>query len=196
MSSMTPTLRVVPPPKRQPVIENQVLGTLVFIVTEIMLFAGMISGLAIIKANHLGPWPPADQPRLPIEATAFNSLVLLASGFALFQAWRAYKQKPALARKPFLIAIGLGSFFVLFQGWEWVQLIGEGLTLTSSTLGGFFYLIVGCHALHAVVAIGILIAFYRRLQRLELSRGSFLGAQMFWYFVVGLWPILYLQVYL
>ena len=72
-----------------------------------------------------------------IEATAFNSLVLLASGFALFQAWRAYKQKPALAQKPFLAAIGLGSFFVLFQGWEWATMLAQGLTLTSSTLGSF-----------------------------------------------------------
>ena len=196
MSSMNPPLHVVPPPKREPVIEDAVLGTLVFIVTEIMLFAGLISGLVIVKANHLGPWPPPDQPRLPIEATAFNSLVLLASGFALYQAWRAYKRKPLEARKPFLLAIGLGTFFVLFQGWEWVQLIGQGLTLTSSTLGNFFFLIVGMHALHAAVALIVLAVFYRRLARLELQRGSFLGAQMFWYFVVGMWPILYVQVYL
>ncbi len=196
MSSMAPTLHVVPPPTRQPVIESQVIGTLVFIVTEIMTFAGLISGLVIVKANHLGPWPPPDQPRLPIEATGFNTLVLLASGVALFQAWRAFKRKPLDAKKPFALAIGLGLFFVVFQGFEWVRLIGEGLTLTSGALGAFFYLIVGAHALHAVVAIVLLCVFYRRLTRLELKPGTFLGAQMFWYFVVGLWPILYVQVYL
>jgi len=200
MSSMNPgmprNLHVVPSPKRQPVIENQVLGTLVFIVTEIMTFAGLISGLVIVKANHLGPWPPPDQPRLPIEATAFNTLVLLASGVALYQAWRAYKRQPALARRPLALAIGLGLFFVIFQGFEWVQLIGQGLTMTSSTLGAFFFLIVGAHAAHAVVAIVLLGLCYRRLTRLELEPGTFLGVQMFWYFVVGLWPILYVQVYL
>lgn len=196
MSSMTPSLRVVPPPRRQPVIESQVLGTLVFIVTEIMTFAGLISGLVIVKANNLGPWPPPDQPRLPIEATAFNTLMLLASGVALYRAWRAYKRKPLDARRPFALAIGLGSFFVFFQGIEWVRLIGEGLTMTSGALGAFFYLIVGAHALHAVAAIVLLCIFYRRLTRLELQPGTFLAAQMFWYFVVGLWPILYVQVYL
>ena len=44
-------------------------------------------------------------------------------------------------------------FFVVFQGFEWVRLIGEGLTMTSGTLGAFFYLIVGMHALHAFAAI-------------------------------------------
>ncbi len=200
MSSMTPDmprmLRAVPPPERQPAIESAVLGTLVFIVTEIMTFAGLISGLVIVKANHLGPWPPPDQPRLPIEATAFNTLVLLASGVALYQAWRAYKRRPLEAKRPFALAIGLGLFFVLFQGFEWVRLIGQGLTMTSSTLGAFFYLIVGAHALHAVVAIILLCVFYRRLTRLELQPGTFLAAQVFWFFVVGLWPILYVQVYL
>ena len=196
MSSTTPTLHAVPTPQRQPVIESAVLGTLIFIVTEVMLFAGLISALQIVKANHLGPWPPPDQARLPIEATAFNTLVLLASGVVLHFAWRAYKRQPISARTPFAIAIGLGAFFVVFQGFEWVQLIGEGLTMTSSTLGAFFYLIVGMHALHASVAIVILCRLWLRLSRLQLQPGTFRSAQLFWYFVVGLWPILYLQVYL
>ena len=49
------------------------------------------------------------------------------------------------------------------------------------------------HALGALVALGVM---WRRLSRLELSPGAFQAAQLFWYFVVGLWPILYLQVYL
>ncbi len=196
MSSTTPTLHVVPRPARRPVTESAVLGTLVFIVSEVMLFAGLISALEIVKANHLGPWPPPDQPRLPIEATAFNTLILLASGVVLNLAWRAYKRQPIAAKTPFAIAIGLGVFFVVFQGVEWVQLIGQGLTMTSSTLGSFFYLIVGMHALHASVAIVILCRLWLRLSRLQLQPGTFLGAQLFWYFVVGLWPILYVQVYL
>lgn len=196
MSTTHPTLHVVPSPKREPVVENAVIGTIVFIVTEIMLFAGLISGLVIVKANHLGPWPPPDQPRLPIEATFFNTLVLLASGVALYQAWRVYRRDRVAAKRPFGLAIGLGLFFVSFQGIEWVRLIGEGLTLTSGTLGAFFYLIVGAHALHAVAAITVLVFFYRRLVRLQLQPGAFLGAQLFWYFVVGLWPILYVEVYL
>jgi cytochrome c oxidase subunit 3 len=196
MSSMTPSLHVVAPPARVPVIENAVLGTLIFIVTEVMLFAGLISGLVIVKANHLGPWPPPDQPRLPIEATAFNTLVLLASGVALYLAGRAYKRQPVSAQRPFAIAIGLGAFFVVFQGVEWVRLIGEGLTMTSSNLGAFFYLIVGMHALHAFVTIAILCRMWVSLSHLKLAPGTFQAGRLFWYFVVGLWPILYIQVYL
>ena len=193
---MTPTLHVVPPPERQPVIESAVLGTIIFIGAELMLFAGLISALAISKASTIGPWPPADQPRLPLEATAFNTVVLLASGVALFLAERAYRSQPISAKTPFGIAIGLGVFFVVFQGFEWVRLIGEGLTMTSGTLGAFFYLIVGMHALHAFAAIAVLGRMYLRLTRLQLQPASLHAASLFWYFVVGLWPILYVQVYL
>jgi cytochrome c oxidase subunit 3 len=193
---MNPPLSVVPPPRRAPVVDSAVIGTIIFVVAETMMFAGLISGLAIIKAGTVGPWPPPDQPRLPIEATAFNTAMLLASGVALFFAQRAYKQQPISAQTPLGIAIGLGAFFVVFQGVEWVRLIGEGLTITSGSLGGFFYLIVGMHALHAVAAIIAMGVMWLRLVQMKLTPGAFQAAQVFWYFVVGLWPILYIQVYL
>ena len=94
------------------------------------------------------------------------------------------------------VAVGLGAFFVVFQGVEWVQLIGEGLTLTSSSLGSFFYLIVGLHALHAVIALGLLGVTWARLRRGWLASSQLATAEIFWYFVVGVWPVLYLTVYL
>jgi cytochrome c oxidase subunit 3 len=193
---MNPPLSAVPPPTRTPAVDSAVIGTIIFVVAEIMMFAGLISGLVIIKAGSVGPWPPPDQPRLPIEATAFNTAILLASGGVLFLAQRAYDRQPISAKTPLGIAIGLGAFFVVFQGVEWVRLIGEGLTITSGSLGGFFYLIVGMHALHAVAAIIAMGVMWLRLVRMKLSRGAFRAAQIFWYFVVGLWPILYIQVYL
>jgi len=96
----------------------------------------------------------------------------------------------------YLAAMLLGGFFVLFQGAEWVALLSQGLTLTSSTLGSFFYLIVGLHALHAVVAIGLLAYAWLRLQRGWLVQSQLVTAEVFWYFVVGLWPVLYGVVYL
>jgi len=62
--------------------------------------------------------------------------------------------------------------------------------------GSFFYLIVGTHALHAVVAIGFLLWAYLRLCRGSLKPEVFAATQVFWYFVVTLWPIIYLRVYL
>ena len=89
----------------------------------------------------------------------------------------------------------LGGLFVLFQGYEWVQLLGEGLTMQSSQYGSFFYMIVGFHALHAIAAISILAFLYVKGIQGTLTAEVLWSGQIFWYFVVGIWPFLYLLVY-
>ena len=181
----------------------------IFVVAETMFFAGLISAFVIAKANQVA-WPPVGQPRLPIAETAFNTAALLASGIFLVIAARAFSQDltraqtqvvdiqnpAASARTPMLISILLGAFFVLFQGGEWIALLGEGLTITSSQHGSFFYLIVGMHGLHAVGALILLAYAYAQLLGGALTPSLFGAGQVFWYFVVGLWPILYWLVYL
>ncbi|MFP6654727.1 MAG: cytochrome c oxidase subunit 3 [Myxococcota bacterium] len=177
------------------VISNGVLGMSLFILTEIMFFAGMISSFTIVRASS-AIWPPPDQPRLPVEATAFNSLVLILSAVFLFLAQRRFSSDREAARKPLMAAIGLGIFFVVFQGWEWVSMLAQGLTLTSSILGSFFYLIVGVHALHAIVAIGLVAHAWRRLEAGHLQSSQLATAAVLWYFVVGAWPLIYWRIYL
>jgi len=183
-------------PARKPLIPSGVLGMLIFVLTEVMLFTGLISAFMITKASAPFGWPPPDQPRLPVEITAVNSLALLLSGVALYWAHRRFKDSAASAKLPLFLSIGLGAAFVLVQGSEWVGLLAQGLTITSGPLGAFFYLIVGCHALHAVAAIIILGWAFSQLLRDRLEAPAFWTCQVFWYFVVGVWPVLYVQVYL
>lgn len=189
------SLHVVTNP-RPPAVPSALFGMLLFLFTELMLFAGLISAHSIARAGALLGWPPPGQPRLPVEETAINTAALLLSGVLLYVAQRAFKKERKSA-KPWLTAsLALGTFFVVFQGFEWVRLIGEGLTLTSSPHGGFFYLIIGIHGLHAVASLMVLGMNWLRLQRGALAQSTFAAGQAFWYFVVGVWPILYWQVYL
>ncbi len=196
---MTPrsaaSLRVITEPRPLPILPSAVLGVLILVVSELMMFAGLISAYSIVKAGALG-WPPPGQPRLPVEATAFNTAMLLASAGCLFIANRAFARDPELAKRPLYAAMALGAFFVLFQGYEWVALIRQGLVLTSSTHSSFFYLIVGMHGLHATAGLIVLGRVAFKLSRSVLAASTFAAAQVIWYFVVGLWPILYALVYL
>ena len=179
----------------QLLVPNAVMGMLIFVIVEVMVFAALISSFSIIRASAI-IWPPRGQPSLPLEETAVNTAALLASGVLLVVARQRFAHSPLRAERPLLLAMLLGAFFVVFQGAEWLALIGEGLTLSSSSLGSFFYLIVGLHALHAVAALGLLAYTWTRLRRGWLASSQLAAAEVFWYFVVGLWPILYLVVYL
>jgi len=185
-------------PRRHKLVENGSFGMALFVFTEVMLFAGFISAFMIVKTTALpGMWPPPGQPRLPIESTALNTLALFVSGVLLFLAHRAFsKRGPAAANRLMLGAIALGTVFVVFQGAEWVALIRQGLTLTSSQLGSFFYLIVGAHGLHAAGALVALLYYWRQMSQDRLTRSAFGGISLFWYFVVLMWPFIYWKVYL
>src|SRR5713101_9760741 len=178
-------------------VPNGVLGMMIFVAAEVMFFAALISAHTIARSTVLGGvWPPLGQPRLPVERTAFNTAVLLLSGVLLWVSSRRARAGYERARPYLAGAIATGIAFVLLQGAEWVALLREGLTMQSGAHGAFFYLIVGAHALHAIVAIAVLTAIYFPMRRDTLAPSTFAATQVFWYFVVLLWPVIYLRVYL
>jgi cytochrome c oxidase subunit 3 len=185
------------PPPRRGFTANGILAMGIFVFTEVMLFAAFISGFLIVRNGAApGLWPPPGQPRLPFQQTAIHTVVLLISGAMLFQAQRAAKAKGlAAAERPLLIAILMGVYFVVAQGVEWAALLKQGLTMTSSQIGAFFFVIVGAHALHAAAAIAALVFCWVQLRAGKLKPAVFGTTQFFWYFVVLMWPVIYLVVY-
>jgi heme/copper-type cytochrome/quinol oxidase subunit 3 len=186
----------MPAARRRQIAPNGVIGMLIVVMAEIMFFAGLISAHAVIRTSALDGWPPPGQPRLPIEETLVNTAALILSGIVLFVAHRRFTRRASDAVKPVLVSLLLGAFFVAFQGVEWVALLREGLTLTSSTHGALFYLIIGSHGLHAAAGVVVLGWAYLKLRRGELVITQLMTVEIFWYFVVALWPVLYWRVYL
>ena len=185
------------PRKREKLVSNGVLGMVLVVFVEIMLFAGFISAYVIVKARAPGSvWPPPNQPRLPFERTAINTGALILSGIVLLIAHRLHEKGRPRVGGLLVVATLLGAAFVALQGAEWVALLAEGLTLTSSTFGSLFYTIIGAHALHAVVAICALGWATARLRAGRLTKEALSTVALFWYFVVLVWPFLYFQVYL
>mgnify|MGYP001604039255 FL=1 len=183
-----------PPPRtRNTVVPSTVFAMLIFVFAEVMFFGGLVSAHTISRANW-PVWPPPGQPRLPIEATAFNSVVLLASAGLLWLAGRRFAAGRSAG--PLHAAMAAGAYFVLAQGYEWVGLLREGLTMQSSTHGAFFYLIVGTHGLHVLAGLAVLGFLRLRLAQQRLEEEVFTACRIFWYFVVVLWPFIYVQVYL
>ncbi len=187
-----------PIPKRAPVaVPTPILGMLMFIGTEVMYFTALISSYMVISAVSPN-WAPPTQVMLPVQSTALNTVVLLASGILMVLAnfkLRKDMKSPA-GRSLVQWSLLLGATFVGFQGYEWLNLISYGLTMTSGVYGGCFYLIVGSHALHAVGALIALFVMYRKMVAGRLDLHSFQAMMIFWIFVVGVWPILYTLVYL
>jgi len=182
-----------------PTIPNAVIGTLVFLGAEAMFFGGLISAFLVLRAGN-EVWPPPDQPRLPVAVTAVNTLILLFSAYTMRRAADGVRCDRGQELRQWLTATAaLGTLFLCIQGAEWIRLIGYGLSATSNTYGGTFYTLIGCHALHVFGGVILLLVVLRNALRGRYSARSCAAVEatrLYWFFVVGVWPVLYVLVYL
>lgn len=187
------------PAPRRPGLDNLRLAILFFIGAETMFFAALISGLLVLRLGT-AVWPPPLQPRLPVAVTGVNTLVLLASSWAMLVAGRGLRNDDRRTLLRGLAgAAALGTLFLAVQGYEWARLLSFGLTVTSGTYGSTFYTLIGTHALHVVGALiwlGITLGLAARGRFAEGRTSPVRACAMYWHFVVGLWPVLYVTVYL
>lgn len=208
---MKPKLTVIGPGPRVPgeqppppvatarAASNAVFGMLLFIGSEVMLFAGLVSAFVVLRAQ-VPEWPPPGQPRFPVGITAFNTAVLLASGWTMWRAVRAARHGvESQVERLIGVTAGLGVFFLLVQGVEWVRLVGHGLAISPGIYGGLFSTLIGVHGVHVLGGVLTLLVTWllvwqgRLTDRLE---PVITAVGLYWFFVVGVWPVLYTLVYL
>jgi heme/copper-type cytochrome/quinol oxidase subunit 3 len=187
------------PAPHRPRLDNARLAMLFFLAAETMFFAGLVSAFFVLRLGA-AVWPPPLQPRLPVVVTGLNTLVLLASSVAMAAAWRAARRADGRALVERLAATAaLGALFLAVQGYEWARLIHYGLTVTSGAYGATFYTLIGTHAAHvlgALVWLAVTLGLAARGRFLDSERSVLRACATYWHFVVGLWPVLYVTVYL
>lgn len=188
-----------PPAGGAPLLGNAQLAMLVIIAAEIMFFAGLIGAFLVFRFSGQ-PWPPPFQPRLPVGLTAVNTLFLLASSWTMVQAQRALRRGDKGALLRFLGATGvLGTLFLAIQGFEWARLLSFGLTASSGVYASTFYTIIGAHGFHVFCGVVWLLGVIARAALGAYTaerRGAVVPCGMYWHLVVGLWPVLFVLVYL
>jgi len=185
--------------RRRSPLHNARLGMLMLLGAETMFFAGLIGSFLLFRvANQV--WPPPMLPKLPVLVTLINTLFLLYSAVTMWQARRAMRQGlQARSVMLLLYTTVLGVVFLSIQGYEWAKLIQVGLTLSSGVYGATFYILIGAHALHVLGAVACLLVVLLRAWHGCYRPGRDVGMAvcgMYWFYVVGLWPVLYWLVYL
>ncbi len=189
---MQATISNVEPRHSKKGIPSPVLGILIFVVGELMFFSALISTRIVIKASA-GIFAPPENVKLPVVMTGFNTAVLILSGLLMIGA--GFKHGSERSKSLYALAIATGAFFVGVQGYEWWNLISYGMTMTSGVFGATFYLIIGCHALHAILALAVMVWYYVLYTKNRFGKEGMLALQIYWLFVVMIWPVLYSLVY-
>lgn len=180
-------------------VSNARLGMLIFLGAEAMFFAGLIGAFLVFRLGS-ATWPPPGQPYLPVGVTGVNSLILLFSAYTMRSALRAVRRGNRQGLVGWLLTTALlGAIFLGIQGYEWIRLVHFGFTLSSGTYGATFYTLIGLHGAHVFGAVLWLLIVLAGARAERFSATRHVGVTvcgMYWYFVVGLWPVLYTLVYL
>jgi cytochrome c oxidase subunit III len=175
------------------------VGTIIWLSSELMFFAGLFAMYFTARARSTEGWPPEPtELNLPYALT-FTIILVLSSVTCQFGVFAAEQGNVYGLRRWFTITFVMGLTFVLGQGYEYVQLVEEGTSISSSTYGTVFYLTTGFHGLHV---IGGLVAFVYLLIRSTMGR--FTPAQAtaaivvsyYWHFVDVVWIGLFATIYL
>jgi cytochrome c oxidase subunit 3 len=175
------------------------IGTIVWLSSELMFFAGLFAIYFTARAQNVGPWPPPPT-QLDVPYALIVTIILVASSFTCqYGVFAAERGDVFGLRRWYLITLVMGTLFVLGQANEYRGLITEHhTTIPGSAYGTAFYLATGFHALHVT---GGLVAFIFLLIRTKLSK--FTPAQAtaaivvsyYWHFVDVVWIALFSVIY-
>ena len=188
------------------------VGTIIWLSSELMFFAALFAMYFTVRSvvkGAGGEWPGA---HLDLALGATNTTVLLLSSvtcqMGVFAVERGQISRTRSMLHPmswglrewYVLTFFMGLYFVLGQGYEYLSLIRDGLTLQSSGYGSVFYIPTGFHGLHVT---GGLIAFLFLLGRTYAARTftqeqqvSAIVVSYYWHFVDVVWIGLFTTIYL
>jgi cytochrome c oxidase subunit 3 len=187
------------------------VGTIVWLSSELMFFAGLFAMYFTIRAVVPELWQ-TEPAKLDIPYATANTLILVASSFTcqmgVFAAERYQASRTGGVldirrwgmREWYVLTYVMGSVFVAGQIFEYATLVTHGVTIASNAYGSVFYLTTGFHALHV---IGGLIAFLLIIGRTFAARRfgqheatSAIVTSYYWHFVDVVWIGLFVVIYM
>jgi len=176
------------------------VGTIVWLSSELMFFAGLFAMYFTIRsATGADNWPP-EHVHLSVGYATVFTVILISSSFTC--QWGVFKAEEGDVygmRRWFVLTALLGLAFVLGQANEFRMQYGEGNTIHTDGYGSVFYLTTGFHGLHV---IGGLVAFVFVLLRSLVGKytpdkaTSAIVVSYYWHFVDVVWVGLFATIYL
>ena len=187
------------------------VGTMVWLSSEIMFFAGLFAMYFTIRAASPDLWPERTA-YLDLTFASINTLILVISSvWCQMGVWKAERLQPGRTgsllqvsswgmREWYVLTYIFGAVFVSGQAWEYAKLASEGITLNSNGYGSVFYMTTGFHAIHVTGGlIAFLLIIARSFTTRRYTHAQATGAivtSYYWHFVDVVWIALFAVIYI
>jgi cytochrome c oxidase subunit III len=184
-----------PPANRSSRVDPQLLGMLLFIISEVMVFGAFFTAYFFIRIGEGDPWP-APGMHLPVIPTLFNTGILVSSSFTMHWAQTSIKNGNRFGLKAgILTTFLLGCTFLFVQINEYANL---GFAPQDHAQQTVFYSLTGLHGCHVFIGLCLLLFVTIRSFRGHFSPEEHRGVEVpgiYWHFVDIMWIIVYTTVY-
>ncbi|HVL96565.1 MAG TPA: cytochrome c oxidase subunit 3 [Solirubrobacteraceae bacterium] len=185
-----------PPANRSSRVEPNLLGMLLFIISEIMVFGAFFTAYFFIRVVNNAEWPAAGT-ELPKLIAGVNTAILVASSFTLHWAEKCIKNDNRVGLQAGMFTTFLlGVTFLFVQINEYVHI---GFAPQDHAQGTIFYGLTGLHGAHVFIGLVLLAMVCVRAFRGHFSAKEHRGVEIpgiYWHFVDVMWLIVYFTVYI
>ena len=187
------------------------VGTIVWLASELMFFAGLFAMYFTIRSVSPGLWGEKTVLLNVPFATVNTLMLVISSVWCQLGVFKAEHGQPARTgsllqlkqwgmREWYVLTYVFGALFISGQVFEYARLIRNGVTISSDAYGSVFYLTTGFHGLHVTGGlIAILLIIGRTFTTRRYTHAQASGAivtSYYWHFVDVVWIALFSTIYL
>ena len=184
-----------PEANRSSRVEPQLLGMLLFIISEVMIFGAFFTAYFFIRVVAGDPWP-ARGMEIPVAVAGVNTAILVSSSLTMHWAQTSIKNG-----NRFGLRAGMVSTFLLGLSFLFIQIneyVHVGFAGHDSAQASIFYGLTGLHGAHVFVGLTLLAMVTIRSFRGHFTPEQHRGVEVpgiYWHFVDIMWIIVYTTIY-
>jgi len=186
-----------PPANRSSRVDPQVLGMLLFIISEVMVFGAFFTAYFFIRVVQGDHWFPFQGHDLPKVVAGVNTCILVSSSFTMHWALEGAKRNNRMALQAGILSTFLlGLTFLFIQVNEYIHI---GFAPHDFAQGTIFYGLTGLHGAHVFVGLTLLLFTNIRAFRGHFTPEQHRGVEVpgiYWHFVDIMWIVVFTTVYI
>lgn len=169
-----------------------------FIMFELLTFGIFFIVYVFVRSNNLELFN-ASQLELHQTAGVINTMILITSSY--FVAMGVQYIKLGDVKRTgimLLLALLMGFTFLSVKIWEYSQIFGAGIHMSTNTFYTFYISLTVFHFMHVIMGMVILSAVYYYLKKGKYSAKDHFGIESgasYWHMVDLVWIVLFPLVY-
>ncbi len=171
------------------------IGTLLFVTADVMVLAALLAAYFTVKAGSAA-WPPKGV-HVGTYIPTIISVTVVMSAFAV--QWGVFAARRNDGRNA-IVALILTVFLgIAVANLEWLAFVRAGFGFKAHTYATFYYLLIGYHLVHLVVALVIVLVLTFRTMAGHFStdrHDPLRAGAVFWQYTNVVWFLVVAALFL